>query len=188
MTTGITRARRKTGAEKLAARRDIHGDAPEEPSQQIADGCRRPTGPVPPSFASSPCIAAPCCILRDVTGHPRPPTLAEGATPSAHRRRSHSRRGCALPLPPPPPAAFPVAEAEREGSRCSRSPFLSLRRSSFPFSSTLSRAFPLHSFFFLTSLSLFYFLRFFFSAFAIFLLDNRRRAGSGDECREREQR
>lgn len=64
-----------------------------EPSQQIADGCRRPTGPVPPSFASSPCIAAPCCILRDVTGHPRPPTLAE-ATPSALAALPLSPRLC----------------------------------------------------------------------------------------------
>lgn len=60
--------------------------------QQIADGCRRPTGPVPPSFASSPCIAAPCCILRDVTSHPRPPTLVQ-RPPLLHRQRSHSHRG-----------------------------------------------------------------------------------------------
>lgn len=33
-------------------------------------------------FASSPCIAAPCCILRDVIAHPRPPAATE-ATPSA---------------------------------------------------------------------------------------------------------
>lgn len=61
--------------------------------QQIADGCRRPTGPVPPSFASSPCIAALCCILRDVTGHPRPPTLAE-TTPSAPATLPLSPRLC----------------------------------------------------------------------------------------------
>jgi len=65
--------------------------------QQIADGCRRPTGPVPPSFASSPCIAAPCCILRDVTSHPRPPTLVH-RPPLLHRQRSHSRRGSAPSL------------------------------------------------------------------------------------------
>lgn len=64
--------------------------------QQIADGCRRPTGPVPPSFASSPCIAALCCILRDVTGHPRPPTLAE-TTPSAPATLPLSPRLCPSP-------------------------------------------------------------------------------------------
>lgn len=61
--------------------------------QQIADDCRRPTGPVPPSFASSPCIAALCCILRDVIGHPRPPTLAE-TTPSAPATLPLSPRIC----------------------------------------------------------------------------------------------
>ena len=48
-------------------------------------------------FASSPCIAAPCCILRDVIAHPRPSVTAE-ATPSAV-------------LPPPP--SIPLASRAR---------------------------------------------------------------------------
>lgn len=62
----ITIFNRESRMQKSARRRDARGSRANRRWQPETHW------PSSAQFASSPCIAAPCCILRDVIAHPRP--------------------------------------------------------------------------------------------------------------------